>query len=276
VHYFAALAIRRQLLGDHHPLVGATHINIGVTYLEDSNTAEARTHLLAGLAILEAIPEHRSYHNALGNLANLERTVGNHKLALRYHEAALAVRLRQLGPDHPSVAISLDGIGVAYRDMGDFGQALAYHRRALAVFKKRAGEDHPRYAGCLSNIGEDLRHLGDPAESLSYQQRALKIIRARAPDRDSDATLYEGLALVDLGRAREATPGLERTYKAFTPGTNALRAMAAFGLARALSPHHPRTPRAREMAEEARAIFAALHATRDQAPVDAYLARAAR
>ncbi|HSR99207.1 MAG TPA: serine/threonine-protein kinase [Kofleriaceae bacterium] len=276
VHYFAALAIRRQLLGDHHPLVATVHINIGVTYLEDSNAADARTHLLAGLAILEAIPEHRSYHHALGNLGNLERSVGNHEQARRYHEAALAVRLRQLGPDHPAVAISLGGIGDALRDLGDFGQALAVHRRALAVFEKRAGENHPRYAGCLSDIGEDLRRLGDPAESLSYQRRALKIIRARAPDRDTDALLYEGLALVDLGRAREAMPGLESAYRAFSPGTSALRAMAAFGLARAISPHHPRSPRARELAQEARAIFTALHATRDRASVDAYLARAAR
>jgi tetratricopeptide (TPR) repeat protein len=275
VHYFASLGIRRQLLGDHHPLVATTHINIGVTYLEDANSADARTHLLAALAILEPIPEHRNYHVALNNLGNLENAVGNQEQARRYHEAALAVRLRQLGPDHPSVGISLAGIGDAFRDAGDSRQALAFHRRALAVFEKRAGGDHPRYASCLADIGEDLRRLGRAAESLSYQRRALKIIRARAPERDTDSALYEALALIDLGREREAIPALERTYHAFS-GTGAQRAMAAFGLARALDPRRPRSQRTRELAQEARAIFTALHATREQAQVDAYLHQAAR
>jgi tetratricopeptide (TPR) repeat protein len=243
--------------------------------MEDGNPADARPHLLAALAILEPIPEHRNYSNVLKNLGELETLVGDHERARRYHEAALAVRVRQLGPDHRSVGTSLALIGNALRGTGDFSQALAFHRRALAVFEKSAGVDHPDYAAGLSEAGEDLRRLGRAAECLSYQERALKIFQARAPERDSHAVLYQGLALLELGRVREATAALTRTYERFSPGDYG-RASAAFGLARVLDPHPPRSQRARELAQEALATFTTLRAAPERAEVAAYLSRAAR
>jgi eukaryotic-like serine/threonine-protein kinase len=274
LHYFEALAIRRQLFGDRHPLVAGTYSNLGVTYLEDGNPAEARPHMLAALAIIEPIPEHRIYHHVLGNLGELERMVGDHEQARRYHEAALAVRLRQLGPDHPNVGISLGALGDVLRELGDLREALAFHRRALAVFEK-SGLDHPQYAAGLSDVGEDLRQLGRAAESLDHQERALKIFQARSPYRGADVVLYQGLALLDLGRLREASSVLTRAYQRSSPG-GAKRATAAFALARALAPRRPTSQRARELAHEALTIFTARPAARERAQVAAYLNRAAR
>jgi eukaryotic-like serine/threonine-protein kinase len=274
LHYFEALAIRRQLLGDRHPLVASTHNNIGLAYLQDGNPADARPHLLAALAILEPIPEHRSYHHVVNNLGHMEALIGDHKRARGYYEAALEVRLRQFGPDHRTVGVSLALIGIALREQGDFRQALAFHRRALAVLEKTAGVDHPDYASGLADIGEDLRRLGRAAESLSYQKRALKIIRARTPAKVHWVMLYQGLALLDLGRRREATAALTRAYELSSP--DAHRASAAFGLARALDPHHPRSQRAKELAQEALTIFTTVRAARERAQVAAYLNRAAR
>jgi tetratricopeptide (TPR) repeat protein len=269
-HYFEALAIRRKLLGDRHPLVAGTRSNLAVTYLEDGNPDDARQHMLAALAILDSTPEHRSYHHLIGNLGELERTVGNYEQARRYHETALAVRLRQLGPDHPLVGVSLGAIGDVLRCTGDFGEALAFHRRALAVLENSAGVDHPDYATGLSDVGEDLRLLGRAAESLSHQERALEIFHARSPDRGILVVLYQGLALLDLGRPREATAPLTRVYDRSSPG-GTQRASAAFGLARALEPHRPRSQRARELAREALTIFTTRHATRERDQVASYL-----
>jgi tetratricopeptide (TPR) repeat protein len=275
LHHFKALAIRRQLVGDHHPDVAAAYSNLAVAYLQEARPHEARPHLLAARAILEAIPEHRSYHHVLGNLGELERMVGDHERARRYHEEALAVRLRQLGPDHRHVGTSLASIGDVLRAMGDFREALAFHRRALTALEKSVGVDHPDYATALSDIGEDLRRLGRPAESLRYQERALEILQARSPDIDSIAVLHQGLALLDLGRRREATPVLTRAYELTSPG-GINRAKAAFGLARALDPHRPRSQRARELAQEALKIFPTVRAARERAHVAAYLRRAGR
>jgi hypothetical protein len=160
------------------------------------------------------------------------------------------------------------------REIGDLRQALVFHRRALAVLEKTAGVDHPHYATGLSDVGEDLRRLGHAAESLSYQERAVKIFQARSPDRGAVVVLYHGLALLDLGRLREATPVLTRAYERSSPG-GAQRAGAAFGLARALAPHRPSSQRARELAREAMTIFTARRAARERAQVAAYLNRAA-
>jgi hypothetical protein len=94
---------------------------------------------------------------------------------------------------------------------------------------------------------EDLRRLGRAAESLSYQERALEILRARTP---------------------------AGAYELSSPDTQ--RASAAFGLARALDPHHPSSQRARELAQEALTLYTTFHAARDRAQVAAYLRRAAR
>jgi eukaryotic-like serine/threonine-protein kinase len=275
LHYAEALAIRRQLLGDQHPMVATTLNNLGGSYLEDGNHAEARPHLLAALAILEPIPEHRNYNHVLNNLGHMETIVGDHERARRHYEAALAVRLRQLGPDHRSVGISLALVGNALRGTGDYSQALAFHRRALAVFEKSAGVDHPDYASGLSDLGEDLRRLGRAVEALSYHERALKIFQARAPGRDSYAALYQGLALLDRGRLREAIRALTRAYERFSPGESE-RASAAFGLARALDPRRPSSQRARQLAQEALTTFTTLRATHERAQVVAYLNRGAR
>lgn len=275
LHHFEALAIRRQLFGDRHPDVAATHSNLAITYLQEARPNDARPHLLAAKAILEAIPEHRNYHPVLSNLGELERIVGDYGRARRYHEAALAARLRQLGSDHRYVGQSLGSIGDVLRAMGDLHQALSFHRRALAVLEKSVGVDHPDYATGLSDIGEDLRQLGRAAESLRHQERALEILQARSPDVDSIAVLHQGLALLDLGRRREATSVLTRAYE-LTASGGLHRASAAFGLARALDPHHPRSQRARELAQEALANFTTLRAARDRAQVAAYLGRAAR
>jgi serine/threonine protein kinase/tetratricopeptide (TPR) repeat protein len=275
LHYFEALAIRRQLQGDRHPLVAAPHINLGASFLDDAKYEDARTHLLAALAILEPIPEHRNYSAVLNNLGALERDVGNYDQARRYHEATLALRLRQLGPDHPYVGVSLGAIGDVLRDIGDYREALAFHRRALGVLEKTAGVDHPSYATGLADVGEDLRRLGRAAESLGYQDRAIKIFQARAPARVTHAVLYRGLALLDLGRVREAKPALTDAYKRAASG-GALRARAAFGLARTLDPRRPSSQRARELAQEALANFTAMRAAHERARVAAYLSRAAR
>lgn len=272
VHYRRALAIRRQLYGDEHPLIATIYINLGVSYLDEADTLEARSHLLAALAILERLPTYRSYPIVLSNLGHVENSAGNYEQSRRYHEAALAVRLAKLGENHPSVAISLDAIGDVLRNLGDSAKALQTHRRALAIFEHSVGADHPRYANCLADIGEDLRRLGRAAESLPHQERALQIMNARSPDLDAQALLYQGLAFLDLGHAPKAIAVLTRAHGKISPGEPE-RARAAFGLARALEPNRPTSPRATALAQEALATFTAIRATREQRYVAAYLAR---
>jgi tetratricopeptide (TPR) repeat protein/predicted Ser/Thr protein kinase len=272
-HFLKTLAIRGQLFGDQHPLIANVHINLGVTYIEeDGNAAEARTHFLAALAILERVPTYRSYPTLLSNLAALEQKVGNLDQSVRYHEAAIAAYQRQFGPDSPDMAISLKDLGNTRREMGALAEADALHRRALAIQEKVSGIDHPGYAMTLSEIGEDMRRAGRAAAALTYQQRALRILRARMGEHPTIgySLVYEGLALLDLGRRRQAIPILTRGHE-MVPAGDPDRARAALALARALEPRGPRSERAKALAQEALEIFTAVRAERERARAAAYL-----
>jgi serine/threonine-protein kinase len=277
VHYREAVDIIRRHVGDQHPLLAISHLNLGVTYIEtEGDMAEARKHFLAALAILDKVPDHRTYPTALANLGELENQVGNRDQAATYMKAALAIRLRRLGPDHPEVARSEQSLGTSLRDDGDAAGALEHHRRALAIYEKSLGRESADHAVCLSEIGEDLRRLGRPAESLDHQRRAIQVLSgAGQPLLLATARGAQGLALFDLGRRREAIPLLERAIEKMLPASPD-RARAAFALARALEPGRARTARAKALAEEALKTFTAVRLPRERDDVRAYLRRGQR
>jgi eukaryotic-like serine/threonine-protein kinase len=272
--YTAALVSHRRLFGEDHPRVAVCHLHLGTLHHEQGNFVEARQEYMAALKTFDKIRGYRDHPILLNNLGELERVTGNYADARKHHEEALSMRLQNFGPDHPDVAMSLHNLGNVQFATGKLAEALDRHRSALAVTGKARGEDHPTYAFSLTMIGEDLRALGRPAEALDYQQRALKIL---APARDQPLyavpTAFAGLALVDLGRRREARPLLESAY-AKIPRGEPDRARAAFGLALALEPRRPRSERAKGLAREALASFTSLRLERERDKVAAYLARA--
>ena len=274
-HYVESLATRRRLYGEDHPQTANVHLNLGTSYQEQGNEAEARRHYLAALDFFQRVPEYQGHPALLNNLGNLERTAGHLELARGYHEAALAMRLRQFGPEHPDVAMSLQNLGNLQNDLGDPAEALALHRRALAIKEKTLGTKHRSYATALASVGEDLRQLGRAAESLTYQEQSLEILRATGKDHPVIGVVlaHQGFALLDLGRRREAIAVLEGALPKI-PASSPERARAAFALARALEPLRPRSQRVRALADEALATFTAVHDHRDRDQVTAYLARA--
>lgn len=274
-HYVESLATRHRLYGEDHPRTANLHLNLGTSYQEEGNEAEARRHYLAALDFFRRVPDSQGHPVLLNNLGNLERTAGHLEVARGYHEAALAMRLRQFGPEHPDVAMSLQNLGNVLNDMGEPAEALALHRRTLAIKENTLGTKHRSYATALATVGEDLRLLGRAAESLTYQKQSLEILRATGKDLPviGFVLAYQGFALVDLGRRREAIGALEGALQKI-PASSPERARAAFELARALEPLRPRSQRVRVLAEEALATFTAVHARRDRDRVTAYLARA--
>jgi tetratricopeptide (TPR) repeat protein/tRNA A-37 threonylcarbamoyl transferase component Bud32 len=276
-HYLKALSIRRRVLGDHHPLVASVETCLGVLYMEQSgDVSEARVHFLAALAILRLVPEYRNYPAVLSNLGTLENAVGNYDLARQYHEAALAVRVRQLGPDHLEVAESQHGLAIVFSNLGDFAQAKLHRRRAIAIYEHHGNTSHPWYGILLAAEGDDLLRLGRGAEALGYLERAFRVLSPRFADSATmgEVLALKGLALANLGRLRDGRADLERALELMPPGSRD-RARAGFALARILEPRAPTTPRARALAQEALAIYTSTHAAQERSDVMAYLARAA-
>jgi len=274
-HLNEALAIWRRTAGDRHPHTATAHIGLGVLYWAERRQMEARRHLLAAVAILRQMPEHTNYAVALSNLGTVEFSLGNLDAARSHLETVLALRLRTRGHDHADTANTLHNLGEVLRHTPEIERALELHRRALAIREKTLGKDHPRFASTLAEIGEDLRLLGRPSESLAYQERSRAILQARLGESHAyvgPGLAYQGLALADQNRSREAIPVLEHALELLSY-TEPNRARVALALAEALEPRGPRSPRALVLSLEALATFTVIRAKREIDRAVAYMAR---
>jgi len=178
--YGRSLELRRQALGDDHPLVGDSHNNIGNT------------------------------------LADLGR--GNEALAA--YDQALRTYQRTLGDDHPSVAVALINLSVIGAETGEFDAAWSAFERAREIYestyepdgtqmndvrfiravildhegrfeealqqyevieedaRRLYGEDHLEVLLVVNNIGEIHQAMGQYEEACAQYRAALDALDA--------------------------------------------------------------------------------------------------
>lgn len=230
-----ALAIREAALPVDHPDIAKSLVNLANT-VEDPE--ERRALLERALPVLEASmgPEHPWVGGTLNNLALLHSDAGNPAKALPLLERALAMQEASQGPEHPTVALMLRNIASARRGLGEFDEAEKNARRALAIREKVLGANHPDVADSLTQVGETLLGAGRPSDAISWLERALALHVQVASDAES------------LGKCR-------------------------FSLARAMWDAKRDRPRARVLANEARAdLEQAEDADEALEAVDAWLA----
>jgi eukaryotic-like serine/threonine-protein kinase len=274
-HLEAATTFRRRVFGDHHPLTASALIDLGVALYKEGRHDDARDQFRAALAILERMPELRGYPKVLNNLAALETKAGRPEQAIRYHEAALAIRRTRLGPDHPEVASSLYNLGVAYAELGQLDRALQLLQSALEIDRRALGEEHGAYAGDVVAVADILRRLGRVREALEMAEKGLGLlIRELGTDHPGtgSARMVMGAALIARRRHREAIPVLERSIELLPPA-DPDQAMAKFHLAQALAATGKRAA-ARALARDAREQLSRGGQRHSIAVVDAWLARA--
>ena len=133
-----ALAIRRKLYGNEHPLV-----------------AESMSELAYALW-RTAVPR-------------------QWKEADRYYQEAIAMYRRLLGPEHPDLARQLFAYAAMYHVKGEFVKAEPLYRESLAMSRKLLGEEHQFVAECKRDFSVVLQVLEkyDEAESMLREVLAL-------------------------------------------------------------------------------------------------------
>ena len=235
-----ALAILEKALGPDHPNVGAVVDNIGAGYLSQGRYAEARPYQLRAIAILEKAKgaDDPDLAGALSNLGVAYLAEKNLDDAQRVAERALAIYVKSGGPDHPTVGTPLLLLAAIASARGDHRAALASYERALAIYEKALGREHPDVATALTGVAQESLALDRAATARTAAERALAI------------------------REKPDIPALEL-------------AETRFALARALAADVRARPRARMLAEQARAAFAeaAEAGTAQLADVTAWLAK---
>lgn len=157
----------------------------------------------------------------LGNLAQLERALGDYEAALGHNAEAIAMLEPIFAADPGNVekadalAVVLSNRSLYLGDLGRMDEALAASREAVSRTPGIVGADSPRTAVTLVNASILLTREGKAIEAEPLARRAVAIREAAfGPESSSTAEAY--LALTDIlsaqGRQSEGLPMLEHAY----------------------------------------------------------------
>ncbi len=186
------------------------------------------------------------------------------------------------GADDPDIAQSLNNVSQVLVDQGVLHEALTHLERALVIAERGYGPQHPTTGLFLSNYAEMLNALGRFDEARGPAARALAIFEAEI-DPHGAAICYPvmalGTAYLGSGDVELAMPLFERAVaiRESKVSDPTLLGESHFALARALYPTGRDPPRARALAERARAEYARAKptplVTNELAKIDAWLAK---
>ncbi|HEV3167146.1 MAG TPA: serine/threonine-protein kinase, partial [Isosphaeraceae bacterium] len=137
-------------------------------------------------------------------------------LAIRHHEAALALRRKTLGPDHPDTLSSMSSLATAFWSAGRLAEALSLHEEALKRRRATLGADHIDTLESMASLAVAYHDAGRLSDALPLYEEVLKRQQAKlGPDHSDRLTSMNNLAsgYQDAGRNADALPLFEETLK---------------------------------------------------------------
>lgn len=278
-----ALAARIRAFGPDHVYVATSYNNLAKSLVANGQTAPALAYQERALATWRSAlgPRHPSVALGLHNLSISELRLHRLTDGEAHVREAIAVWREAYGEEHPSLVAAEGVLATILRDANKPADALPHAERSLALVEKLLPADHPDHVSALDTVGQILVSLGRPRDAVALHLRALEICaRLGNPRRETAETLTElGVAQLEANDARAAATTLERAL-AMRPAasTDAIDiAETRFALARALAAGKREAPRARSLAEQARAAYqatAGYEAARER--TDRWLANAPR
>jgi predicted Ser/Thr protein kinase len=157
------------------------------------------------------------------NLTEIEGELLNRQK--RYSEAlektnrTIELRQKVFGPESVQAARTIFETSILYARMNRHDEARAVVNRAIAILEKAAGPGHPEIATALDTLAESEPYTPEGYErKVAIERRATAIAEA-ALGADHPSVGYplwrQSVALIELGRAREARPLLERVVALF-------------------------------------------------------------
>lgn len=92
------------------------------------------------------------FAQALNNLAELKRKMGDHTTAEAMFLRSLKFSAKFLGENHPLMAILFNNLALLYENQGKFSEAQTLYQRSLKIRKKTLGSNHPTVANLLNKL----------------------------------------------------------------------------------------------------------------------------
>ncbi len=175
------LAIYQRLLGETHPHVADTFVNLGAIAFERGDDETSERLFRQALTVTEAWYGPLHFRTA-ANLVMLGRTLTRRN---KLDEAgvaltrALAGREQAHGPAHPAVASVLNELGTIARKQGRLGDAEQAYSRMAGIYRQVHGErGHYLNGIAASNLGGLALARGDVGEGQRLLQDAIEIFTA--------------------------------------------------------------------------------------------------
>jgi tetratricopeptide (TPR) repeat protein len=210
-----ALAVRRRLFSDDHPLTAESSNNLATNLNDQGKYAQAQALHQKALEIFHRLfaDDHPNTAISSNNLAYNLQAQGKYSQAQPLYEKALAIRRRLLGDDHLHTATGSNNLAANLMYQGQYAAAQPLFEKALAIRRRLLSDDHPLTAESYNNLAYNLRSQGKYAVAQPLYEKALEIDRRLlGDDHLRTATGYNNLAgnLKAQGEYAAAQPLLEK------------------------------------------------------------------
>jgi tetratricopeptide (TPR) repeat protein len=221
--YRRSLAIREKTVGPEDPKVGTILNNLALLLDDQERYSEAESLHQRALKIAEKSlgSDHPEFGAALHNLAALYYTQGRFSEALPLFERTLKIWEKVFGTEDLNVAMCLNNLGKTHDALQRYPEAEPLFQRALKIREKALGPDHPDVTTNLNNLAM-LYHKQKKLDTAeSFAKRALAAAeKSFGACHAGTSIMLENYAavLIDLGRAEEAQPLLDRVKAIKTGG----------------------------------------------------------
>ncbi len=211
------LAARSATLRVGQPLLdGTLHAALGARRLMAGRLDDAQHELEAArdayaVASSTSSTELRTAR-ALHNLALVQQRKGDFTGAKATLLRSLDIQREIVGPDNPQLQKTEAVLSSVLRALGDNAGAIELAKRTLAVRERLYGPNHGEVAASAIMLGNVYYSTRDAAAALAQYERALSIDTAFHGPEDAETGKAHGnvgLALMDLGKNREARSHLE-------------------------------------------------------------------
>ena len=102
------------------------------------------------------------FAQALNNLGELKRKMGDHTTAEAMFLRSLKFSAKLLDENHPLVAILFNNLALLYENQGKFSEAQSLYQRSLKIRAETLGSNHPTVANLVNKLSTLNRDRGFP------------------------------------------------------------------------------------------------------------------
>jgi len=210
-----SLKIRREILGDHHPLTLQSFSNLSIAAWHQGDPDSARRYLQeaeAGYRQLRADGV-EALGRTLSNLAALYIQEGELDRADQALDESLALLREGLGPGHPRVITALSKLAQLRHRQGRDAEARSTWLDAISTCRAARGAGDPSVGNLLRGYCLFLLDAGAPEEAESVAREAVEIqsrLDAKNATPLAQAEVALGLCLRNQGRLDAARLELSR------------------------------------------------------------------